>query len=1460
MHKNIAEQSNEEKQMLDENENKRDTVQVYDITIEDKAVDDKTVGESTSSKRDLNLQHENSSENIGNKRLERRSWSSYDASPEYVPEYCDETLAYDICDEEDCEFFGDTGYFVKDSIGYEQGNYFARRENLDVDIGTKDDQDNGKENENHVNDDEDHVDDDEDHVDDDEDHVDDDEDHDDDDDDEDHVDDDDNEDHDDSNDDQVDDDKDHISDSEDRGNDDEYNANDDKDHENDNEHHANDDKDHANDDQDHVNDDKVYANDDEDTANNNKNYVNVDKNHVNVDKDHVTVDKDHKNDEHHVNDDDDDIKATDNDVKDLEGDVKDDERQPKKLDCLVDGERKIGSTSSLGEIAKDTQIETSKEDSKVHSSSLDVATSVSKADLSIHHLSSITSRSTSIKENQEPKEGASSKASDGLQHKKESLDKVAHYDTEPWLITKINQGNALVRRDDSVSDVVNKTVSGDKVRTQRNIELTLKVRSSSSGESTGMTDECISPEFAKLPTPVKGYFDRVFAERTNNDNTLKQEKEDKEIEVITDDDENEPDNREKHEKCKDDSCLDLKNQVHEKETNDCKIISKVVANADVTPAEKLVEIISIDDTIDESIDNNRVHESAKDQPPILVVKQANAIVNESDISNTVEIEGTCNKSNKYGTKDILSDTSPSKSETVLNVVDLKERTHSKTGNNPVEKERKLSEEETAHCLLDLSSVRIGKSSKTELIGTNLQPSKDTTDDLVENSIVPNVILKKFDKLECGKKLNDIKPPHDTTKIENTEQNKQQFSIKRKSYESNSEKSGKKCRLPLNLPFVEENCKEVLDILDHAAKPAQERETEHSVAQTIVPGSQKTPQTVSHVEETTTSNSSLVTRTCTATITSEQKSTTTASQSHSGLIHKTTEKHETLIMPKIRLSSLNISEKKPESIVVEKTNDNNEKKHMPDIVIVSDAPKLNLVSSQHALTSPVFSSVSNENVLQSQQLSTSIPLRHSSPSGGSVGGVKITQVYGKGKYEGPKQGVDPVSWSGDATKTYPYSTQFSPAGSLHINSNLYSDTPSANAFIVGHLNQSFSVSPNSLTSQFSQQQFPTQPNTHTNQKPFSAVAGINWYPDNKGQRGLRQLMFLPSTNLLPKPLYYVPEFPTFPQPSKQPLHNHVYARALQEMAKRRQINSSGQSASSDFINKDYSPPFDADRTLYAKRAGSTSTVNSSQTIQIEIQGGKTNVHPSIGTDLGARRLSNNIEVTIADSSKKDDLISVSKAGKSETKLPSRISETEEGDLMVSSPSVSLGSKDDTQLFTHNKNSDNKTSDKSDLVCDLDKSKDNKTKSNVSESQTDNKLEILEKIDSESSNAMAQSKVNTSKVKDKNINKDKSTGISDDVATSNSDSNKKSKSSVVSDSKSSGNRSRTDSKEWGRDSGSSQDHKEKKSDSEKSRGRDKEISRRKEDSSKTSRSKESDRQSKRDSKGKEIKVLLNYFYAH
>ena len=578
--------------------------------------------------------------------------------------------------------------------------------------------------------------------------------------------------------------------------------------------------------------------------------------------------------------------------------------------------------------------------------------------------------------------------------------------------------------------------------------------------------------------------------------------------------------------------------------------------------------------------------------------------------------------------------------------------------------------------------------------------------------------------------------------------------------------------------------------------------------------------------------------------------------------------------KEHLSSLNTSEKKPEMIVVGKIEEKKKSEQITNSASNVQNNKLDLVSSQQGLTkTEELNAVGDKKDLHPQYIqitegpSTTVLLTQSSPSSGGM----ITQVYGRGRYEEN----DPVSWSCGPSKTYPYSAQF---GTTSPNQNMYSDLPSANPFIVSHLNQKgFSVPP----SHFNQQ--PTQP--HVNPKPFSAVAGINWYPENQ----TRQMRLIAPRLIAPRPLYFVPAFPMSSQYGNTPvLHNSMYARALQEMAKRRQPETLDQSVTSSFSNKEYSSSIDADRAWYAKHVGSTSTVNSSQTIKTEQNMGSIGATELKGTS-GAS-LSNNITVTISESKSKDDFSSSvtethSTAEKIDTKPSCMTAETKKGDLIVSSQSGSCfetkssstgeecsGSKQELCKDAGVKISDETSIGHDEPIYDLDKAKNNKTTSMLSQSKASSSSDTGNTITKSKSKAIDKDK-DENKDKGKNIDK----GKNKNKLTANSESDKKtishslsySKQSSVKDIKntnqkstneksenrSSGSSSRSGSKEKERCRDSSKDRKEKRNDSEKLRGKEKEIPRKKEDSSKTdSRSKGDDHRTKHDSKGKEVKVRI------
>ncbi|CAB4006516.1 M-phase phospho 8-like [Paramuricea clavata] len=1635
--KSESEQPHATKQILDENENTKETNQTL-ISPEENTtpaitIENAPANNSTNTKSELALQRENSRESLSNRSLGKRSWSSYEASPEFVPEYCDETLAYDICNEEEYEYFGDTGYFVKDSVGYEESNYFEPAERpvilyerlVEDDSHVNDDEGHVKDYEDHANDEEEHVKGDEKHVKDDEDHVKDDGDH-------------------------VKDEKDHMKDGKDRVKDDKDHVKDDEDHVNHDEKHVKDDEDHVKDDEDHVKDDKYHVK-----------YV---EDHVNNDEKHVKGDKDY-------------VKDDDNHVKDDGGHVKDDNKGNNEASLFVKQartkEQKRGdTTSSIPEVE--------------------------------HQLSSSTSRDTGH-DIQQSKEDVSPKKNDVLQHQEECLqfaDK--HIDTlnsegctGPQLNTEESGDVSKTLQNDDImfnkrlSDGGDKTTTVGDMKTLKKENLRLSIRSSSSGDSACLADgECMSPEFGKLPEPRKGYFDGVFAEQISHEKeTFTHEMGNNGNELMKRNDcKDEPGNTRTQEVHGNVSSHDLKSEAHTEETRieSSKIISNVaVKNSDVAPAEQSVGNASTDEKL--------LHCDTKSEgrPQILELEAY-----ESEKFNSIEMKGKfCSESEKNNnTQDVLLDisqTSQSKSETISNIDDAKEQTCTRTGLSPIDKERKLSEEETAHCLLDLSSVRIGIARKSEIDKVCVQSSNEET-----RSHVPDVDLNKSGKLASGKEMSNIKGPHASSmKNENLKGSKQQLTLKRKSDENNSEKFGKKTKILLNLPFIEQGSEGMLSIFDDAMKRPQGGETgikgkflssndknitlrtdredvpvskltknfrtrvetssssslssqdssseqktndisriimkssetatdktitlmtdreklpapkptknfrtrrettstgslpfqdssseqkSNVISRTImkslkattdqsrallthkfVPTESQIKHNVSVAEETTTSDSSSVKVTSTSSNTLEQKSTTPslsepappapappapilpapalpapappapappapappapalpapappapalpapappppppalpapalpapappepaptapappASLPEQEIVQEATpgsapdiKKNET--HPEEHLSSLNTSEKEPEMIVFGKIEEKKKSEQITNSASNVQNNKFDLVSSQQGLTkTEELNSVNDKKDLHPQYIqitegpSTTMLLKQTSPSSGGM----ITQVYGRGRYEGN----DPVSWSCGPSKTYPYSVQF---GATSLNQNMYSDLPTANPFIVSHLNQKgFSVPP----SHFNQQ--PTQP--HVNPRPFSAVAGINWYPENQTQLGSRQVRLISPRLITPRPLYFVPAFPMSSQYSQPVLHNSMYARALQEMAKRRQPETLDQSVTSSFSNKEYSSSIDADRAWYAKHVGSTSTVNSSQTIKTEQNIGSIDAPELKGTS-GAS-LSNNITVSISESKSKDDFLSSvtethSNAEKIDTKPSCMTTETKKGDLVVSSQSGSCvetkssstgeecsGIKQELCKDSGLKISDETSIGHGEPIYDLDKAKNTKTTSMLSQSKASSSSDAGNTITKSKSKAIDKDE---NKGKGKNIDK----GKNKNKLTANSESDKKtishslpySKQSSVKDIKntnqkstneksenrSSGSSSRSGSKEKERCRDSSKDKKEKRNDSEKLRGKEKEIPRKKEDSSKTdSRSKGDDHRTKHDSKGKEVK---------
>ncbi len=675
----------------------------------------------------------------------------------------------------------------------------------------------------------------------------------------------------------------------------------------------------------------------------------------------------------------------------------------------------------------------------------------------------------------------------------------------------------------------------------------------------------------------------------------------------------------------------------------------------------------------------------------------------------------------------------------------------------------------------------------------------------------------------------------------------------------------------------------------------------SITQPIVPGESQMKQNVSVVEQTTTLGSSSVVVASTSGNALEEKSSPSLSKpnlAHPEIVHETPSSKPPV--SKEQLPSLNTREKKLEAIVVGKIEDKTENEQITDTLTVSSKENKmsDLVSSQEGLTKAT-------EILNTERTSTSVMLKQSSTSD-SHGGI-ITQVYGRGRYEAPKQGNVPVSWSNDTSKIY--SAQFRPTSVNHVNQNLYSESPSANPFIVSHLNQKgIAVPPGSFASHLNQQAFPTQPNIHVNPKPFSAVAGINWYPENQRQPGPRQMRLIAPRAIAPRPLYYVPTFPMSSQYPQQVLHNNMYAaRALQEMARRRQPDSLGQSGSSGFNSKEYSSSIDADRAWYAKHVGDTSTVSSSQTISTEQKIGE-NIKTSSSISqaevrtkvTSATSQSNNIEVNTSKCKSKDDFSSSvaathSTTAKTDTNSSSVTAESKKVDLIVSSQSANVKESISTdtgeecfeskQEFRKKHSAGEKISNETSVshdgpISDLDKDSNSETTSSLSKSKAGSLSTDGKKLTSSVSVGPSVESTSTEPAKgkvilDKDNEKVKNKGKSKDKPSGNYESNKKSISHSIPDSKqsslkdvkntnqkttkekldnrSSGDSSRGGSKEKERCKDSSKDKKEKRNDSETSRG--KEISRKKEDSSKTEKD---DRRNKRDAKGKELKVRISVVY--
>ena len=1349
----------EVKHILDENQNKTNINQISEALNKTKAgipvINIEDGPENSKSTENLpNLQRVSSCESFGNRSLGKRpSVSSYEGSPEFVPEYCDETLAYDISGEGEFGYFGDMEYFVKDSIGYGDGNYLKQADKPAIDKNPVED-------------------------------------------------------------------KDDIQVRDDRGD-------------------VKTDECHLKDKEGNVKNVEIDKKDKEGQVKSNEGHVKGDEGHVKSDEDHVkSFERDVKGVQGRV-------KNVQGRVKDVEGGVKDVEGRMKDIE---------GHVKDIEGHVKDVEGHMRDEDpvTTVQNKVTDIENPVKDFGCLVDNKGELKEISPVKTDKQQQKENGKEHRDD---HSRTSLDAINAEPVNPRCslapTSRSEQGNNVSEKGENNDMMYNqgfcdKTANLNQTRTLKKGDLSLKIRSSSSGDSTALTDsECLSPEFAKLPEPRKDYFDRVFVEKVSNaSSTEKLNHENKSQDLLKDDFKKKEEDIRTQEVGKNKSY---------NENRECKdILNDVREVVDITTAEKSAG--------NKSADKAMINKSAEKQP------QKN---------NTLDI-------------------SQEKPKTILVVDDVREETCSMKDSSSFDKERKLSEEETAHCLLGLCEVRLGKTSESK------RNCNKVTD---ENSI----------KIKSKNEVNETKECYATSKKENMVEKKQHSLPKKTSDESNGANLGRKSikKLLLNLPFVEKDSKQVLDIFCDARISAQKVDTEvpgkcvSSTENNIpltrhqnevpVPTNyfpkriETTSSSISFQESSTEPKYSSISHNVVSlkaaivseSITVESKSSVALEQQstpllkQSSLVQPEAVRKETsrevpnanIVThsgPKELSSSVNTTETKPETMVAEDSEEKGEAKQTSDPFVPSSAQnnKTELVSCQQGLTisteviSPVNSKdLHSQGTQHTEGSSTPVPLIHNSSVGSDSAGVVITQVYSKGKNERFKLANDPVSWSGGASKTYPYSTQFCPtSGNMNVKQNVYSDLPVVNSFIVSQLNQKgVSVPP----SHINQQSFSTPTSIHVNQKPFSAVAGINWYPERHGLRGNRQIRLVSPLLYQRRPLFYVPEFPISPQCTQAISPNSRYARALHEMAKRRQ--STEQSMSARCSDKDGPSSVDADKAWHVKHVDSASKESSSQT--------KCRAETVVAS-VGGECLSSNIKVDISDS--KGDVSS------KETHSNTKQSEVVVDASKITSTDKVKESENKQELKASDKTSDESKSDISKAQCS--KTSINLTKSTSNSLSTDvKKLKLEESSSSESSStntAITQPKdKNVNKVKDKEESKNKSTDRKE-KSTLSFESSKKS----LSDGKQqednitnqklrkekSASRSPSDyslrsnskERERSRDTKSSKDQKDKRTDSEKSRGKDKEISGKKQDSSKSdSRSKEDDSRSRHDSKVKEIKVGIS-----
>ena len=1287
----------------------------------------------------------NLGENLGNKSLKKRgnlSSISSEPSPEYVPEYCDETLAYDICAEEEFGFFGDTNYFVKDDIGYEksgigamQGTVIAEgcrkgdansmKENkvhmindegyVRSDRDVRDDGTHGEKNEIHVKGGEGQVKDEKNHITDckshvkggeghvkgikgcvkddnnhvkDDGHVKGDEGH-------------------------MKDIKDHVKDNNNHVKDDghakgdEGHVKDIKDHEKDDNDHVKDDNDHVKDDG-HVKGDEGLVKDNKDHMKDNEEHVKYNNNHVKDDNDHVKDDNDDvkddeghvKGDESHVKDDNDlvredhhvkdgyhendndenvkhgeglvddknhveveddhvtNCKGSDdhvNDNKDNEIDnndhARDDEEIPEEnykvqlddgvegmevdsghgndeedhvkggKDYVKGGKDHVEETASHGKDGenapnRDSHAEQLVKDDEVDESIIQTVLPVTEIETKQQEQKNDVEKDDNIPPTNTLKVEHplnSSTNNDKLECILIGDSSCASSEGDVTLLdTNIEGVNSqddktpsetgiFLEKDTGLEPLVGdiplgcsassvKSIDVDQtmnVDHQRDPNLKLKIRSSSLG-STCLTDsECMSPEFVQLPEPKKGVFDTVFATEINDsteDLTVEMKNEKSEIrEHIS---KNTACNTAVQEVCEDDLCHEPKKELQsddrqkdfaviaENKTVDCSVIHEVqTCDSDgLKPVET-----KVDDIV-----------SKKSQGRFLDTTQDKPIPNKDG-----ENEESCPKRSL----------------------------------SPTSQQRRLSDEETALCLLDLSCAESGKA--TEINEIKFQaPSKDIT----KNSNIVDV--RKQNKQGVVEASVSCDPLGGLTRNKDKKETSQQQSLKRKPNENKNETYKKRGKVLVNIPFmVQGSGNEVIDLLqdlkEHCVSPSERNEDFKSQSSTVIDKRKVSTTDPVVINEFQNKNNVVVVATSDSShgLPSSKEVRSTLCVKEQGFHHSDKKRHKTstssriksktLSVPIEETSSKNISEKKPKRLFQKnvegsETTESKElkarrvegksesalvkdeavKKHNTEPVTSSsfEKNKSELVSSRRRLTKSQEGFSSNEAETKDAQHIQTTTISSVSLGRCSSGGddANIPNVHSKEKYDVNMQGINSLSWSNDSSKTYPYSAHLKPPPLNQVNPNLY--PAGFNSFIVSHLNQKgFYPQANfPFTTPFNQPH-PSNPSNLVNQRPFSAVPGLNWYPDSRP----RPVGLITAPMFVSNQLYFLPNFSASSQLSQQTLHNNTYGRALQEIAKRKQTENFDEPVSD---NEEFSSSIDSGKAWYAKDVGSSNRGISSHDIK------------------------------------------------------------------------------------------------------------------------------------------------------------------------------------------------------------------------------------------------------------------------